>query len=115
MPPCFKHNVHQCPTCVDLEVCAQVAGVAEGLAAVFTLVSLHPHVAHEMHLELGAGGEGSCSAALELPGPGVAAVSVAGGGSSSGCGGDVSVDIGQVAALGVAGPRGGGGARCPVG
>lgn len=100
-------------TCVDLEVCAQVAGVAEGLAAVFTLVSLHPHVAHEMHLELGAGGEGSCSAALELPGPGVAAVSVAGDGSSSGCG--VSVDIGQVAALGVAGPRGGGGARCPVG
>ena len=105
MPPCFTHNVHQCPTCVDLEVCAQVAGVAEGLAAVFTLVSLHPHVAHEMHLELGAGGEGSCSAAL--------VVSVAGDGSSSGCG--VSVDIGQVAALGVAGPRGGGGARCPVG
>lgn len=37
----------------------EVAGVAERLAAVFTLVRLHPHVSHEVHIELGGGDEGT--------------------------------------------------------
>lgn len=55
------------PTCVDFEVRPEVAGVAEGLAAVFTLVRLHPHVSHEVHIEFGGGSEGAGThAALEL-------------------------------------------------
>lgn len=39
-------------TRVDLEVHPEVAGVTESLAAVFTLVRLHAHVPHEVHIEL---------------------------------------------------------------
>lgn len=35
----------------------QVAGVAEGLAAVFTLVRFHADVTHEVNVELGGGDE----------------------------------------------------------
>lgn len=38
---------------MNLEVHPEVAGVAEGLTAVFTLVRFHPYVPHEMHVELG--------------------------------------------------------------
>lgn len=37
---------------MDLQVHPQVAGVTEGLAAVFTLVRFHPDVTHEVHVEL---------------------------------------------------------------
>lgn len=36
----------------------EVAGVAEGLTAVFTLVRLHPHVPHKVHIELSDCDEG---------------------------------------------------------
>lgn len=39
-------------TCVNLEVHPEVAGIAEGLTAVLTLVRFHPHVPHEVHIEL---------------------------------------------------------------
>lgn len=35
------------------EVHPEVAGITEGLAAVFALVRLHANVAHEVHVELG--------------------------------------------------------------
>ena len=40
-------------TCVNLEVHPEVAGIAEGLTAVLTLVRFHPYVPHEVHVELG--------------------------------------------------------------
>lgn len=39
-------------TCMNLEVHPEVAGITEGLTAVFTLVRFHPHVPHEVHIEL---------------------------------------------------------------
>lgn len=39
-------------TCVDLEVHPEVAGITEGLTAIFTLVRFHPHVPHEVQIEL---------------------------------------------------------------
>lgn len=37
---------------MNLDVHPEVAGIAEGLTAVFTLVRLHPHVPQEVHIEL---------------------------------------------------------------
>lgn len=37
---------------MNLEVHPEVAGITEGLTAVLTLVRLHPHVPHEVHIEL---------------------------------------------------------------
>lgn len=37
---------------MNLEVHPEVAGIAEGLAAVFTLVGFHSHMSHEVHIEL---------------------------------------------------------------
>ena len=37
---------------MNLEVHPEVAGVAEGLTAELTLVRFHPHVPHEVHIEL---------------------------------------------------------------
>lgn len=37
---------------MDLDVHPEVAGITEGLTAVLTLVRLHPHVPHEVHIEL---------------------------------------------------------------
>lgn len=37
---------------MNLEVHPEVAGIAEGLAAVFTLVGFHSHMPHEVHIEL---------------------------------------------------------------
>lgn len=37
---------------MNLEVHPEVAGITEGLTAVFTLVRFHPHVPHEVHIEL---------------------------------------------------------------
>lgn len=52
---------------MDLQVHPQVAGVAEGLAAVLTLVRLHPDVTHEVHVELRGRDEGpGAHAALML-------------------------------------------------
>ena len=48
-------------TCVNLEVHPEVAGITEGLAAVLTLVRLHPYMPHEVHIEL--------SGCYESPGP----------------------------------------------
>lgn len=42
----------QSATCVNLDVHPEVAGITEGLTAVLTLVRLHPHVSHEVHVEL---------------------------------------------------------------
>lgn len=103
---------------MNLEVHPEVTGVAEGLAAVFTLVRLHPHVAHEVHVELGAGDEGpGTHAALELLLPRVtltlrsAAVRVCVAAAAA----TVVVAVCLSRSMSVAGPRGGGGARGPVG
>lgn len=91
-------------TCVDPEVHAQVTGVTEGLAAVFTLVWLHAHVTHEVDVELGGGGEGpGAHAALKPPLPRVAVT------------GSVRVGAGEAVVMRVAGPGGRGGARGPIG
>ncbi len=37
-------------TCVDSQVFSEIAGIAEGFAAVATLVWSHAHVPHEMHI-----------------------------------------------------------------
>lgn len=37
---------------MNFEVHPEVAGITEGLTAVFTLVRFHPHVSHEVHIEL---------------------------------------------------------------
>lgn len=42
---------------MNLEVHPEVTGIAEGLTAVVTLVRLHPHVPHEVHIELSDGDE----------------------------------------------------------
>ena len=39
-------------TCVNLEMHPEVAGITECLAAVFTLVRLHPHMPHKVNIEL---------------------------------------------------------------
>lgn len=48
---CHLHHTH-IRTCVNFEVHPEVAGITEGLTAVFTLVRFHPHVPHEVHIEL---------------------------------------------------------------
>lgn len=54
-------------TCVNLEVHPEVAGIAEGLAAVFTLVGFHSYVPHEVHIELSGSYESpGTHAALEF-------------------------------------------------
>lgn len=45
-------------TCVNLEVHPEVAGITKSLAAVFTLVRLHPHMPHEVHIKLSGRNEG---------------------------------------------------------
>lgn len=47
-----KDYGRQSATCVNLDVHPEVAGITEGLTAVLTLVRLHPHVPHEVHVEL---------------------------------------------------------------
>lgn len=111
-------------TCVDLEVHPEVAGIAEGLTAVFTLVRFHPHVAHEVHVELcGCEKSPGTHAALEFLLPYVTLTFCSGGNIVI----RVSVTVAPVAAavgvitvclscsVGVAGPRGRGGARGPIG
>lgn len=67
-----------------LEVGAQVAGIAESLTAEVTLVGLHPHVTHEVHMKFGRRDESlRAHGALPLPffavaGPMAAAVALAG-------------------------------------
>lgn len=52
---------------MNLEVHPEVAWIAEGLAAVFTLVRFHPHVPHEVHIELSGCNESTgAHAALEF-------------------------------------------------
>lgn len=54
-------------TCVNLEMHPEVARITEGLAAVFTLVRLHPHMPHKVHIELrGCNKCPGTHAALEL-------------------------------------------------
>lgn len=48
----FPSNAHTVRTCVNFEVHPEVAGITEGLTAVFTLVRFHPHMPHEVHIEL---------------------------------------------------------------
>lgn len=63
---CLSSN-ERVSTCVNLEVHPEVAGVAEGLAAVFTLMRFHPNVPHEVHIELSGRNKSSGThAALEL-------------------------------------------------
>lgn len=52
---------------MNLEVHPEVAGVAEGLTAEFTLVRFHPHVPHEVHIQLSGCDESpGAHAALEF-------------------------------------------------
>lgn len=52
---------------MNLEVHPEVAGIAEGLTAVFTLVRFHPNVPHEVHIELsGCDKRPGAHAALEF-------------------------------------------------
>lgn len=52
---------------MNFQVHPEVAGIAEGLAAVLALVRLHPNVTHEVHVELGGRDKGpGAHAALEL-------------------------------------------------
>ena len=44
---------------MNLEVHPEVAGVTKSLAAVFTLVRLHSHMPHEVHVKLSGCAEGS--------------------------------------------------------
>lgn len=45
----------------------EVAGITEGLAAVLTLMGLHPNVPHEVHIKLGGCDKGTRThAALEF-------------------------------------------------
>lgn len=60
----LKIPVH---TCVNLEVHPEVAGITEGFTAVFTLVRFHPHMPHEVYIELsGCDKRPGTHAALEL-------------------------------------------------
>lgn len=60
----LMNRVH---TCVNLEVLPEVAGIAEGLTAVITLVRFHAHVPHEVHVEPGGCDESpGTHAALEF-------------------------------------------------
>lgn len=43
---------------MDLEVHPKVAGIAEGLAAVFTLVGFHSHMSHKVQVELSGSDKG---------------------------------------------------------
>lgn len=53
MPPISSRLRHtHIRTCVNFEVHPEVAGITEGLTAVFTLVRFHPHVPHEVHIKL---------------------------------------------------------------
>lgn len=55
---------------MNLEVHSEVAGVAEGLATVFTLMRLHPHMPHKVHVELSGSDEcPGTHAAFEFPLP----------------------------------------------
>lgn len=52
---------------MNFQVHPEVAGITEGLAAVLTLMGLHPNVTHEVHIKLGGRDEGArAHAALEL-------------------------------------------------
>lgn len=52
---------------MNLEVHPQVAGITEGLTAVFTLVRFHAHVPHEVYIELsGCDKSPGAHTALEL-------------------------------------------------
>lgn len=51
-------NIYITFTCVDLEVHPKVAGIAEGLAAVFTLVGFHSHMSHKVQVELSGSDKG---------------------------------------------------------
>lgn len=100
---------------MNLEVHPEVAGIAEGLTAVFTLVRFHPHVPHEVHVELGGCDKSpGTHAALEFLLPYMALTFCSGAGVIR-----VSVTAAPAAAVitvclsysvGVAGPRGRGGA-----
>lgn len=53
--------------CVYLEVHPEIARITKGLTAVFTLMRLHPHVSHKVHIEFSGRYEGpGAHAALEL-------------------------------------------------
>lgn len=102
-------------TCVNLEVHPEVAGIAEGLTTVFTLVRFHPHVPHEVHIEFsGCDKSPGTHAALEflLPymtltfrsGGNVIRVSIAAAPAAA------AIVICLSCSMGVAGPRGRGGA-----
>lgn len=107
-------------TCVDLEVHPEVAGVAESLTAVFTLVRFHSNVSHEVHVELCGCDKGpGAHAALELLLPYVTLT------LRSGCNRlRAPVSVTSTVSVftvclscsvgGVAGPRGRRGAGCPV-
>lgn len=93
----------------------QVAGVAEGLAAVLTLVRFHPDVTHEVNVELGGRDEGpGAHAALVLLLPD-RTLAFSSGGDAVGCSAPAAVCW----SCWVVGARprrgGGGGAGGPIG
>lgn len=107
--------------CVNLEMHPEVTGVAEGFAAVFTLVRFHSNVSHEVHVELRGCDEClGAHAALKLLLPHVALTLRPGGAVRS-----VPSTVGSTAAvvtviwlsrsMAVTGPWRGGGARRAVG
>lgn len=63
----MRQDVSLIHTCVNLQVHPEVAGITEGLAAVLTLMGLHPNVTHEVHVKLCGRDKGArAHAALEL-------------------------------------------------
>lgn len=105
---------------MNLEVHPEVAGIAEGLTAVFTFVRFHPHVPHEVHIELsGCDKSPGTHAALEFLLPYMTLTFCSGGNIIR-----VPITAAPAAAvitvclsgsMGVTGPRGGRGARGPIG
>lgn len=96
----------------------EVAGITEGLTAVFTLVRFHPHVPHEVHVELcGCEESAGTHATFEFLLP-YMTLTFRSGGTVVG----VSITVGPATVVvtvclpctrGVAGPWRGGGARGP--
>lgn len=110
-------------TCVNLEVHPEVAGIAEGLTAVFTLVRFHPHVPHEVHVELGGCDKSAGThAALEFLLPHMALTFSSGRSTIRvsiiavpAAAAAVVITVCLSRSVGVAGPWGRGGARGPIG
>lgn len=107
-------------TCVNLEVHPEVAGITEGLTAVFTLVRFHPHMPHEVHIEFSGCDKGpGTHAALELLLTYMTLTFRSGSniirGSITAAPGVAVISVCLSSSVSVAGPWGRGGAQGPIG